>query len=67
MDVQSKEPSKQSSFKKKHVPLYKGKNCKDTICENIDSKSQISRKSDKNCPRKYKAKEAQKSHAVSDQ
>ena len=49
LDVQSKEPVQQSSFKKKHVPLYKGKNCKVTICENIDSKSQVSRNSDKNC------------------
>ena len=49
MDVQSEESVKQSSFKKKHVPLYKDKKCKATICENIDSKSQISRNSDKKC------------------
>ena len=47
MNVQSKEPAKLSSVKKKHVPLYKGKNYNATICENIDSK--MSRNSDKNC------------------
>ena len=34
MNVHSKGPATQSSFKKKHVPLYKDKNCKTTIiCE----------------------------------
>ena len=56
IDVQFKEPSKQSSFKKKHVPLLKGKNCEATMshkkqkkCEYKESKSHISRNFDKNC------------------
>ena len=59
MDVQLKEPAEQSSFKKKHVPLYKDKNCKATMShkkqkkgEYKDSKSHISRNSDKNCKEK---------------
>ena len=31
-------PVMQSSFKEKHVPLYKDKNCQATICEYDDSK-----------------------------
>ena len=52
-------PAKQSSFKKKHIPLYKDKNHKATIsykkqkkCEYTDSKSQVSRSSDKDCQEK---------------
>ena len=32
MDMQSKEPTMQSSFKKKHVPLCKDKTCQSTRC-----------------------------------
>ena len=32
MDMQSKEPAMQSSFKKKHVPLCRDKNCQSTRC-----------------------------------
>ena len=42
MDLQIKKPVKQL------IGLAKGKNCKATIHENIDSKSQTSRNSDKN-------------------
>ena len=59
MDMQSEEPAKQSSFKKKHVPLYKDKNCKVTKshkkqkeCEYNDSNSQSFKCSDKNCQEK---------------
>ena len=52
-------PAKQSSFKKKHISLYKDKNCKATIsckkqkkCEYADSNSHVSRNSDKNCQEK---------------
>ena len=46
MDVQSKKPAMEPSNKKS---IGLNKNCKDTICENIDPKSQTSRNSDKNC------------------
>ena len=43
IDMQSREPAVQSSFKKKHVPLSKDNNCKST---KISKKSMCS---DKNC------------------
>ena len=53
MDMQFKKPAPlmQSTFKEKHVPLYKDKNCQATIFVYDDSKSQSTMKmcSDKNC------------------
>ena len=46
MDVWSEKPAMKSSNKKS---IGLNKNCKDTICEYIDSKSEVSRNSDKNC------------------
>ena len=45
MDIWSKEPAVQSSFKKKHVPLCSDKNCQSTRCY---KKSEYT-KCDKNC------------------
>ena len=51
MDMWLKKPAlaMESSFKEKHIPLYKDKNCQAAICEYNDSKSQSLRCSDNNC------------------
>ena len=46
MDVQLKEPAKQSSFRKKNTPLYEDNNCRSIRIYNN------SRNSDKNCQEK---------------
>ena len=48
-DMWSKGPVIQDKISEKHMPQEGDKNCQVTICENTDSKSQISRNSDKNC------------------
>ena len=45
-DMQSEKPAMKSRYKKS---IGSNKNCKATICENSDSKSQDSRSYDKNC------------------
>ena len=45
MDMQSKGPAMQSSFKKKHVPLCSDKNCQSTRCYRKPEYT----KCDKNC------------------
>ena len=45
-DTRSEKPAMKSRYKKS---IGSNKNCKATICENIDSKSQVSRSYDKTC------------------
>ena len=49
MDMQSKEPAMQSSFKKKHISLCKDKNCQSTWCYGKKSPVRPVYSNDKNC------------------
>ena len=49
MKIQSKEPAMQYSFKKKHIPLCKDKNCESTRCYRKKSPVRPMYDNDKNC------------------
>ena len=49
MDMQSKEPAMQSSFKKKYVPLCSDKNCQSTRCYKKKSPKRPMCGDNKNC------------------